>query len=84
MRQTFLGRELRLDEAVHTIVGVMPDGFRFPYIFRYWVPLRRAAGEMLRNAGPEGAVFGRLAPNATLARAHAEVSALASPPACPP
>ena len=31
---------------------------------------------MLRNTGPEGVVFGRLAPGATLARAHAEVSAL--------
>ncbi len=31
---------------------------------------------MLRNAGPEGVVFGRLAPDATLSRAHAEVSTL--------
>ena len=31
---------------------------------------------MLRNAGPEGVVFGRLAPDATLARAQAEASAL--------
>ena len=74
-----IGRELRLGEAVHTVVGVMPDGFQFPYNFRYWVPLRRGApgnDEMLRNAGPEGVVFGRLAPDATLARAHAEASAL--------
>ena len=71
-----IGRELRLGEAVHTVVGVMPDGFQFPFNFRYWVPLRRGADEMLRNAGPEGVVFGRLAPDATLARAHAEVSAL--------
>ena len=71
-----IGHELRLGDTVHTIVGVMPDGFQFPFNFRYWVPLRRGAGEMLRNTGPEGAVFGRLAPDATLARAHAEVSAL--------
>ena len=71
-----IGRELRLGEAVHTVVGVMPDGFQFPFNFRYWVPLQRGADEMLRNTGPEGVVFGRLAPDATLARAHAEVSAL--------
>jgi putative ABC transport system permease protein len=71
-----LGREIRLGDAVHTIVGVMPDGFQFPYNFRYWVPLRREAGAMLENAGPEGAVFARLAPDATIARAHAEASAL--------
>ena len=71
-----IGRDLRLDKDVHTVVGVMPDGFQFPLNFRYWVPLRLAPDGMLRNTGPEGAVFGRLAPGATLARAHAEVSAL--------
>jgi hypothetical protein len=71
-----IGRELRLGGDVHTVVGVMPDGFQFPFNFRYWVPLRRTADGMLRNTGPEGVVFGRLAPGATLARAHAEVSAL--------
>ena len=71
-----IGRELRLGKDVHTVVGVMPDGFQFPFNFRYWVPLRLGADGMLRNTGPEGVVFGRLAPGATLARAHAEVSAL--------
>jgi predicted permease len=80
-----IGRELRLGNDVHTVVGVMPDGFQFPFNFRYWVPLRRGAplgksaneaDAMLRNTGPEGVVFGRLAPGATRARADAEVSAL--------
>jgi putative ABC transport system permease protein len=75
-----IGRELRLGEDVHTIVGVMPDGFQFPLNFRYWVPLRPQAGLVLRNTGPEGVVFGRLAQDATLARADAEVSALGSVP----
>ena len=35
-----LGRELRLGQDVHTVVGVMPDGFQFPFNFRYRVPLR--------------------------------------------
>jgi predicted permease len=71
-----IGRELRLGEEVHTIVGVMPDGFQFPFNFQYWVPLRLKADAVVRNTGPEGVVFGRLAPGATLARANAEVSAL--------
>jgi putative ABC transport system permease protein len=71
-----LGRELRLGEDVHTVVGVMPAGFQFPLNFRYWVPLRQGAFGTLRNTGPEGVVFGRLAADATLARAHAEVSSL--------
>jgi predicted permease len=71
-----IGRELRLGDHVHTVVGVMPDGYQFPFNFQYWVPLRLGADRLLRNTGPEGVVFGRLAPGATLARAHAEVSAL--------
>jgi putative ABC transport system permease protein len=71
-----IGRELRLGKDVHTVVGVMPEGFQFPMNFRYWVPLQRGTDAMLRDTGPEGVVFGRLAPGATLARAHAEVSAL--------
>src|SRR5690606_20107513 len=59
----------------HTIVGVMPEGFQFPFNFGYWIPLRLRPGEMLR-AGPEGVVFGRLAPDQTIAQAHAEVAAL--------
>lgn len=53
----------------------MPDGFQFPLNFRYWVPLQPGGGAVLRNTGPEGVVFGRLAEGATLAQAHAEVSA---------
>ena len=38
-----IGRELRLGKDVHTVVGVMPEGFQFPFNFRYWVPLRHGA-----------------------------------------
>ena len=82
-----VGRELRLGETVHTVVGVMPDGFQFPLNFRYWVPLRRGAAgdnDMLRNAGGEGVVFGRLTSDAKLAGAHAEVSALGILPSSTP
>lgn len=78
--QDVIGRELRLGQTIHTVVGVMPDDFRFPLNFHYWVPLKRTGDAMLRNAGPEGVVFGRLAPNATLARANAEASTLGLAP----
>jgi putative ABC transport system permease protein len=83
-----LGRPLRLGDEMHTVVGVMPEGFEFPLNFRYWVPLRGSrgvgAGRTLHATGPEGVVFGRLARGATLARAHAEVSALGALPSVDP
>jgi len=71
-----IGRELRIGKDVHTVVGVMPDGFQFPLNFRYWVPLRLTTNGTLSDTGPEGIVFGRLATDATIARANAEVAAL--------
>jgi hypothetical protein len=47
-----IGRELRLGNEVHTVVGVMPAGFQFPFNFRYWVPLRLEADGTLRDTGP--------------------------------
>jgi predicted permease len=75
-----IGRELRLDKDVHTVVGVMPKGFQFPFNFHYWIPLRRGADATLRDTGPEGVIFGRLVEDATSARANAEVAALGIAP----
>jgi len=71
-----IGRDLRLGNDVHTIVGVMPEGFEFPFNFEYWAPLRPMTGDVLPTTGPEGVVFGRLADGVTMAQAHAEVAAL--------
>src|SRR5687768_4911597 len=34
-----IGRRVSLGSAAYTIVGVMPEGFRFPVNDRYWIPL---------------------------------------------
>jgi putative ABC transport system permease protein len=57
-----LGREVLLGDSVHTIVGVMPEGYRFPWYFNLWMPLRVDPSRYERGEGPELFVFGRLAP----------------------
>lgn len=70
-----LGRGIQLGSRLHTIVGVMPAGYRFPVAHSYWVPLRVApAYEPL--TGPGVMVFGRLAPGVALAAAQSEITAL--------
>jgi predicted permease len=67
-----LERTLRLDDTVHAIVGVMPQGFGFPVNYRYWVPLRVSpdiVNDRLR-------VFGRLADGFSLKEARAEIAAV--------
>lgn len=69
-----VGREVRLGDAVHTVVGVMPEGFGFPVNHGLWVPLRADASAGERRAGLAVYVFGRLAPGATAETAQAELA----------
>lgn len=71
-----LGRTIQLGATLHSVVGVMPEGFAFPVNHRFWVPLRAGAALPEPVAGPEVMVFGRLAPAANLESAQAELTAI--------
>ena len=72
-----IGRTMRFGRDVHTIVGVMPNGYLFPVNHSYWVPLRVPPAERVKPGwGPWIYVFGRLAPAATLESAEAELAVL--------
>lgn len=73
-----LGRRVRLDDTVHTIVGVMPEGFGFPVSHRFWTPLREGATSF---AGSDDLlVFARLGAGATIELAQAELRRVGRPP----
>ena len=79
-----IGQTVRLGEILHTVVGVMPEGFAFPVNHRYWIPLRSDPSGSLK-AAPEGAVFARLAPGVSLDGAQAELTTIGLlPPATGP
>ncbi len=69
-----IGQTVRLGEILHTVVGVMPEGFAFPVNHRFWIPLRSDPSGSLKPA-PEGVVFARLAPGVSLDGAQAELTA---------
>jgi predicted permease len=67
-----VNRTVRIGGVVHTIVGVMPEGFLFPVRQQMWLPLReRPAGEPGRGAPLQ--VFGRLADGVAPDEAEAEL-----------
>ena len=69
-----IGRTMRVDETVYTVVGVMPRAFGFPIRHGYWIPLRlEATGD---EAKREVHVMGRLRDGVSLAQARAEVSTI--------
>jgi predicted permease len=71
-----LGRELRLGNVVHTIVGVMPEGYGFPVNHSYWIPLSTDAATFGPREGPDIFIFGRLRDGVAMKQAQAELSAL--------
>ncbi len=71
-----VGREVRLGNSVHTVVGVMPEDFSFPMNHGFWVPLRARPTDYERREGPELYVFGRLAPGVDMDEAQAELTAV--------
>ncbi len=71
-----IGREIGLGNARATVIGVMPEGFGFPIAQSLWVPLRLDPLQYRPGEGPALRVFGRLAPDAGLAEAQAELSAI--------
>ncbi|MQA91905.1 MAG: FtsX-like permease family protein [Gemmatimonas sp.] len=71
-----VGRQIRLGGTVHTVVGVMPEGYAFPVNNRFWTPLQVGSQDHVRTADGEGVIFARLAPGITADRAEAELRAV--------
>ena len=69
-----VGRSIRIGGVPHTIVGVMPEGFLFPFQDQLWLPLR--VNMFTEVSGDEGRhlVFGRLAADVSAEEAQAEVT----------
>ncbi len=69
-----IGRAVRINDIPTTIVGVMPDGYRFPFNTDLWLPMGMVQGllEQRRNAR-NWQVFGHLAPGVTREQATSEL-----------
>ena len=70
-----LGRTIRVNEVPTRIVGVMPQGMKFPATADIWVPLVPDAAGRRRSAQILG-LFGRLRPAVSRQEAQAEFSSL--------
>ena len=76
-----VGRSLTLNDAAHTVVGVLPASFDFASVFApgshfdlyFPFPLSQETNRW----GNTMAMIGRLAPGATVEQAHAEIRTLA-------
>ncbi len=76
--RTIIGREIQLDGAPHTVVGIMPPDFRYPTsTHEAWVPLVVDPRELTRETTDNYRVVGRLRAGVPIDRARQETAILA-------
>jgi predicted permease len=71
-----VGKVIRANGRVAEVVGVMPQGFRFPFREDVWLPLSTDLGKLKRGEGYGLYVFGRLRPGVSLEQARAEFESI--------
>lgn len=74
-----IGRSVNLDDRPYTIIGVMPNTFRFPNEFDIWIPLAlnpvtEAQGHMFTLVD----VVARLKPNVTIDQSRTELNSISA------
>ncbi len=72
-----IGRAVSVNGRPHTVIGVMPEGFKFPETQQLWVPLAPYEEKSGRDAR-SNQVFARLKPGVTLPQARADLEAVTS------
>ncbi|MDH3270055.1 MAG: ABC transporter permease [Gemmatimonadota bacterium] len=73
-----VGRMIRVNGVSTEIVGIMPEGFRFPFLEDVWLPHRVDANALERGQGSDFDVVGRLREGVSLSAAQAELSTVAA------
>ena len=73
-----VGRTIRIDSRPAVVIGVMPEGFRFPLIADLWLPLGFRGGPAPARDVRGHRAVGRLANGATMDEARAELESLAA------
>jgi len=73
-----VGSFLRVNGENTEVIGVMPEGFRFPFLEDVWLPYRVDVAALARGRGPDVDVFGRLGEGLSLESAQMELATIAA------
>jgi predicted permease len=71
-----VGRSIRVNGQTAEIIGVMPEGFRFPFLEDVWLTHRIDVPSLSRGAGQDLDAFARLKEGVSMEQARAELEAV--------
>ena len=74
--RNIVGRNILLDGETYSVIGVMPETFRFPSWAKLWVPLAWTNDTRAVRGNHNYAVIARLKKNVDMRQAQAELSAI--------
>jgi putative ABC transport system permease protein len=73
-----LGQKILLNDVGHTVVGVMPEGFRFPNRTELWIPLALTGEQKALRVARSLRVVGRLKKDVEVSQAQASMNTIAT------
>ena len=75
-----VGRTIKINDVPTTVIGVMPDGMKFPIGADLWLPLSNMPGLAAQKRAQHSTLgaFGRLADGVTRKQAQSELAAIAA------
>ena len=71
-----IGKTIRVNGHPHVVVGVMPDGFRYPNDTQIWVPMQVTDSGARRVDAAQIEVIGRLKPGVSVDEANVELDGI--------
>jgi putative ABC transport system permease protein len=72
-----IGKSIKVNTIPATIIGVMPDGFKWPFQSEVWMPMsQRSPAFRVPRQGRPFMVYGRLADDTTIEQARSEMKSI--------
>jgi predicted permease len=69
-----IGEEIRLNDTLTTVIGVMPEGYGFPINTRIWIPIPESLTNLLPQSQNNIQVYARLKPGINEVQAETEIN----------
>jgi len=73
-----VGRTVFVNSVPQTVIGVMPEGFQFPFAEQFWMLYVQNPSRFERGEGPRYSVLGRLRDGVSPGQAEAQLATIAA------